>query len=67
MRTATLRSMFLLLSTALFLHLEATEGFYKDIFFDAGVGLDDMTKLYAGDYLKYSYEYYSGESADTQN
>jgi hypothetical protein len=45
----------------------STEGYYKDIFFDAGVGLDDMTKLYAGDYLKYSYEYYSGESADTQN
>jgi hypothetical protein len=67
MKTSTVRSMFLLLAAALYLHLEATEGFYKDIFFDAGVGLSDMTTLYAGDYLKYSYEYYSGESADTQN
>jgi hypothetical protein len=62
-----LRSMFLLLAAAFFFCGEATEGFYKDIFYDAGVGLDDMAKLYAGDFLKLSYEYYSGEDADTQN
>jgi hypothetical protein len=67
MKTSALRSLFFLLIAPAFLHLQAMEGFYKDIFFDAGVGLDDMSKLYAGDYLNYSYEYYSGESADSQN
>jgi hypothetical protein len=67
MKTYVQRSMFFLLTAALFFHLGAMEGFYKDLFYDAGVGLDDQSKLYAGDFLKIAYEFYSGESADTQN
>ena len=67
MKTFTLRSMFFLLTAAIFFHLGAMEGFYKDLFYDAGVGLDDQDKLIAGDFLKISYEFYSGENADTQS
>jgi hypothetical protein len=67
MKKFTLFSMVILFTTATSLELYAMEGFYKDLFYDAGVGLDDQSSLVAGDFLKLSYEFYSGEDSKQQN
>ena len=43
------------------------EGFYKELFMDVGVGLDDSTVLPAADQLQFRWEFVSGESTDTQH
>ena len=47
----------LLLLTSLLLRTEATEGFYKDVFMDGGVGLNPMKVLIAADSLDFSMEF----------
>jgi hypothetical protein len=42
------------------------EGFYKELFMDVGVGLDDLPGLPAADQLGYRWEFVSGESQDDQ-
>lgn len=55
------------LSTPLFLHIEAAEGFYKDVFMDGGVGLNSMKALTAADSLKLSLEFIAHGTVDRQN
>lgn len=67
MKNNILFLMILSLSTALFLRVEATEGFYKDLFMDGGVGLNGMKTLPAADYLNYSWEFIALNSVNPQN
>lgn len=66
MKRYILFSMILTLSTSLFLHIEAAEGFYKDLFMDGGVGLSGMKQLPAADYLNYTYEYFANNTVSYQ-
>ena len=66
MKKYILFSMILTLSTSLFLHIEAAEGFYKDLFMDGGVGLSGMKQLPAADYLNYTYEYFANNTVSYQ-
>lgn len=61
MKAYARHSMFLLLTAAIFLHIEAREGFYKEVFMDAGVGLTNMNTLAAADHLGYEWEFISTE------
>ncbi len=67
MKKYILFSMILSLSTSLFLRAEATEGFYKDLFMDGGVGLNGMKTLPAADYLNYTWEFIAMNSVNPQN
>ncbi|MBN1609060.1 MAG: hypothetical protein JW940_20700 [Polyangiaceae bacterium] len=43
------------------------EGFYKELFMDVGVGLDDVDRLPAADQLGYRWEFVSGEDVAVQH
>ena len=47
--------------------LAQTEGYYKDLFMDGGVGLTSRTTLPAADSLGLSWEYLASESQNMQN
>jgi hypothetical protein len=67
MKTYTLRSMFLLLAAALFFHLEARDGFYKELLVDFGVGLDHLPGVPAADGLGWAWELVSTDDANVQH
>ncbi len=60
-------SMFLFMSASQFHHVEATEGYYKMLFMDGGVGLTSMQTLPAADYLNYTFEYIATQTVSIQN
>lgn len=47
-------------------HVKTSEGFYKELFMDTGVGLDDFDRLPAADQLEFRWEFYSGENTSEQ-
>lgn len=47
-------------------YAKTSEGFYKELFMDTGVGLDDFDRLPAADQLKFRWEFYSGENTTEQ-
>jgi hypothetical protein len=67
MKTYTLRSMFLLLAAALFFHLKARDGFYKELLVDFGVGLDHLPGVPAADGLGWAWELVSTDDANVQH
>lgn len=58
---------FLLVILSLNFEVRASEGYYKDLFMDGGVGLNSRTTLPAADALGLDYEYLADEDTFTNN
>ncbi len=67
MKKQRIFSIIFVLSISLCFQIAATEGFYKTIFMDGGVGFNGMKTLPAADYLGFSFEYIATNDVDYQN